>query len=228
VKKLMISALAALCAMLALPAFASALPAHLDKTPEAISISGGASALTRVGGGETTGTSVTGSGSFENTTTGKITLTFHGVKAHPGPFKCNSTGEPAETVMTTELPFHLIMLETNVPGILITPNTTVVDGKPVEGTKHFATLHCGIFVGTIVVKGTGIIGTITSPKCNESSTTATASFTSNGAGVQNHKNYTGKDYYLESSLGGGAFVQSAMQAHATINLGVSSKLICTH
>lgn len=218
-KKLMLGALAALCALLALPAFASATPAHLSSAPETFTVAGGESELTRVAGGFTTGTGVEGTGSFESTTTGKITLTFHGVKAQ-GLFNCTSEKEPTGTVMTTELPFHLVMLGSKDPGILITPAP--------GATEHFATFNCGVFVGTIVVEGNGILGTITSPECGKSAKSATVVFASNGAGVQNQLTYTGTQYNLKSSVGGSEFSQSAMKATATINLGATEReLVCT-
>ena len=217
----MLGALAALCAMLALPAFASALPAHLDSAPaNAFTVHGGVSELSRVGGGGTTGTTTTGKGSFENTTTGTVKLTFHHVTA-ANTFNCTTSGQATGTVTTTELPFHLVMLATNKPGILITPGAN----------NHFATYNCGIFVGTIEVKGgNGILGTVKSPECGVSSTTATLDFNATG-GVQEHLNYTGTEYTLKSSLNGSTPpAQSGMEAEATITFGggESRSIVCTH
>jgi hypothetical protein len=223
-KKMMLLAVAAVsAAMLAVPAFASAQSAHLSLNPGAFTLKGGVSNLSRVAGGGSTGQETTGSGNFENTTTGTIKLTFHKVNA--GILgNCASTAEGhsfaagAGTVTTTTLPFHLITLPTESPAILITPSAT----------GHFASYTCQL--GTVVVGGAGkgVIGTITSPKCGEASTTAVAKFTGTN-GVQAHTNYTGTKYTLESSVNGGAFSQSAMTAEATITFGgFKPTLICTH
>jgi predicted secreted Zn-dependent protease len=80
-KKLLSPVLAALsAAMFALPAVASAELAHIDKTG-AFTVSGGAGNLTRPAGNNVGGTGVTGIGSFTATTTGKLTLTYTGVKS---------------------------------------------------------------------------------------------------------------------------------------------------
>jgi hypothetical protein len=232
-KRLMLGALAALCAMLALPALASATPAHISPAPEVpFSIHGGASELSRVAGGGSTGTTTTGSGSFENTTTGKIKLTFHGVKSTIGT-NCTSPGQPTGTVTTTELTFHLVMLAANTPGILITGNETTTGVKTAgEGPwgHHFVDYACGIFIPTVQVRGNGVLGTITAPACGAASTTANVKFepTVKGNGVQKHSSYTGTNYGLESSIGEGAYSASAMEAEATITFGgAKPTLVCT-
>jgi hypothetical protein len=219
-KKLMLGALAALCAMLALPAFASALPAHLSENPGSFTVHGGASALSRVGGGGTNGTTTTGTGSFENTTTGTVSLVFHEVKSSIGT-NCTSAGQPTGTVKTATLPFHLVMLATEKPGILLTPPA---------GGGNWAHYSCGIFIPTVQVTGNGILGTITSPSCGVKSNTATLSFKGT-EGVQEHLTYTGTTYDLHSTLSeGGATATSAMTAEATIKFGVGKEpsIICTH
>jgi len=215
-KKMMLLALSAIsAAMLVVPAVASALPAHLNANPGAFQVHGFNSELSRVAGGGSHGTTTTGSGSFENTTTGTITLKFHGVTS--GGLPCNSTGEPSGTVATTKLPFHLVMLATNKPGILITP----LNG-------HFATYLCGGFV-QVIVKGNGVLGEITSPACGVAQNTATVKF-NGAAGVQTPSEYTGVKYGLESSVAGSAYSPSAMNATATIQFGpgVNPSIVCTH
>lgn len=229
-KRLTIGALAALCAMLALPALVSATPVHLNPAPEVTStIFGGASELTRVGGGYTTADGTTGTAVFENTTTGRLKLTFHAVRSGIGTF-CKSAGQPAATVTTTELTFHLVMLAANTPGILITGNKTVgTAGTEGEGPwgHHFFDYGCGIFIPTIQVRGNGLLGTITSPECGKKSITVTVSFKRAAVGVQQHTSYTGTTYGLESSIGGGAYSASAMEAEATIGVSGTPELVCT-
>lgn len=212
-KKMMLLALAAVSALLVVPAGASALPAHLSANPGNFTVHGGASALSRAAGGGTHSATVTGTGSFQNTTTGTVKLTFHG-STNSLLGSCTTSGQPSGTIATTTLPFHLVMLGSQ-PGILITP---------AAGSNHFASFNCG-FVG-INVRGDGILGTITSPGCGQASNKATINFSSNGAGVQNHLTYTGETYDLESSLFG-SYSTSAMDAHATISFASSPTLICT-
>jgi hypothetical protein len=221
-KKMLLLALAAISALLALPAFASANPGvHVVPKPEgAFSVHGGASTLTRTDGNSTTGTTTTGTGTFENTTTGTVKLTFHGVKAMG--FSCGSTteghAESSGTVTTTSLPFHLLTLDNGKPGILLTPGPT----------NHWATFRCGFGFVNIVVRGNGILGEITNPACEANSNTATLKF-SGAAGVQTPLTMTGTKYTLESSLNGGALTQSAMNAEAKITFagGATPKLECT-
>jgi hypothetical protein len=233
-KRLMLGALATLCAMLALPALASATPAHISPAPEApFSIHGGASELSRVAGGGLTATTTTGTGAFENTTTGRISLMFHGMKSSIGT-NCESAGQPTGTVTTTELTFHLVMLAANAPGILITGNQTTTGVKTAdEGPwgHHFVDYTCGIFIPTIQVRGNGILGTFTAPACGAASSTAKIKFepTVKGNGVQKHSSYTGTNYDLESSIGEGAYSTTAREAELTITFGggATPTLICT-
>ena len=219
-KKLMLLALAAISALLVVPTFASAAPIHAQThaggNPGAFTVTGGTSQLVRTSGSGSHGEAVGGSGTFENTTTGTVKLTFHKVTSALG--NCGSTTEGhAElagggTVTTTTLPFHLVTLPGGQPGILIT-----------SANGHFATYRCGGI--TINVNGTGILGTITSPACGGTSSNAVLSF-SQTAGVQNHKSYTGATYNLTSTILGST-VESGMTATAAIGFGGARTLICT-
>ncbi|HST68381.1 MAG TPA: hypothetical protein VLI94_01840 [Solirubrobacterales bacterium] len=222
-KKMMLLALAAVSALLALPAFASAAPVHVQThaggNPGAFTVAGGASELVRSSGGGTKGETVSGNGTFENTTTGTVKLTFGKVKSETLG-DCASTAEGHSratgpgTVTTTTLPFHLITTPTGNPAILITSNI-----------GHFASFTCGGIGIGVTVNGNGIIGTITAPACGGTSTTATLSFTQAG-GIQNHKTYTGVSYNLTSTILGSAS-ESGMTAHATVTFGGARTLICT-
>ena len=232
-KKLMLGALAALCAMLVLPAFAAATPAHVTPAPEGnATVAGGASALSRVAGGGTTGTKTAGTATFENSTTGKLKLTFTGVKSSIGT-NCTNTGVTGE-VTTTELTFHIVMVDATTPAIIITGNKTVgTAGTEGEGPwgHHFVDFGCGIFIPTVQVRGNGVLGKITAPECGKKSNTATVKFepTEKGSGIQKITSWTGTNYDLESSIGEGAYSTSAMEAEATITFaGVQTpELVCT-
>lgn len=215
-RKVITGALAALSAMLALPALASATPAHLSPVPEGnFALHGGAMELTRKAGGGYTATTLSGAGSFETTTTGTLTLTIHGTKN--GASLCTSAGQPTGTVTTTELPFHLVMLGTNQPGILITPGSN----------EHF--FSCG---SSFEWGGNGLLGTIVQPECGEESGTMVLRFPGS-AGTQQHLIYTEGEYTLKSRMWflgvPGAWSQSAINAEATVWFGggATPKIVCT-
>lgn len=219
-KRPMIVVLAMVSTALVLPAFASALPAHLNSTSE-FALHGGSSVLTRASSGApalATGTTITGTGEFDTTTTGTLRLTFHHVTGAL-PTACTTSGQPTGTVTTTELPFHLVMLETEAPGMLITPG--------VEG--HFVDYSCGIFNPTVEWRGNGILGTLTDPECGHLSNTASINF-KGSEGTQEHQNYTETTYTLESRINGAETLQSALDAMVSLTFAedASPQLICTH
>jgi len=219
-KKIMLLALAvASMAAFALPSMAMAedIPLHLVPKPEgAKSITGGAAELSTVGGTVVTSKKTDGTATFETSTTGTIELTF--TESSSFGFPCTSAGQSSGTVTTATQPFHLVTLPGKVPGILITP--------PANGV--FAEFTCAGFL-TAVVKGNGIIGTITAPACGASSTTSTSKFEKSATGVQKHKKVEGTEteYHLTSSINGGAFQEAAQVGEGITNLVVNTKLECT-
>ena len=220
-KKSLLLALAAVsAALLAVPAFASAQTAHID-VAEGFTFSGGASTLNETGGLTIKGTGISGSGTFTNTTTGTATIAFTGVTESIFGTKCGSTAqghtESSGVVTTTELTFHLIMLATNKPGILLTPNAS---------TGVFAHFKCLGIEKTVT--GNGIIGTITAPACGVASKTATASFLKATAGHQEHKVYTGVTYDLHTNSSGNPTASMDVPGGATLNFVNARKIECTH
>jgi hypothetical protein len=212
-KKLMLFALVAVSALLALPTFAAATPAHVSSTGN-FTLHGGALLMERTDGTITHGTTLTGVGSFENTTTGTLEFALHGLTA--GFETCTSTGQPAGTVKTTKLPFHLVMLAPGKPGILITPG-------PIG---HVASYVCFGLIN-VVMNGNGILGTITSPACGSTSNKATLRFEQSIPGHQKHNTYTGVNYGFTTSLSGGAAVPTSLNAAATITFPANRTLTCT-
>jgi hypothetical protein len=221
-KKFILLALAAASVVaFALPATASAINAlHVVPKPEGVKVIHGVGTWTlQAPFGNITCKKSAGTGTLENTTTGTFQLTLHEC-TEPFGGACTTAGQPAGTVKTTVLPVHLATVEdpaaaTKVgPGVLVTPAA--------GGTgRHFATFSCPI-IGERKVEGNGVIGTITAPKCGESSTQATISFTAASQGVQTHKTLAGTttEYSLDSS---------AAVAHGTITAGGAPgpKLECT-
>lgn len=221
--------------LLALPAFASALPAHISATTE-LSVSGGTGELKTTSGLSIHCSSLSNlGGAFTTTTTGTVRLAFHGCTDKTFGLHCQTTGQPTGTItlgaVAAPLEFHLIMVEhpagaAKRPGILITPNSAAKTETTVGvARKLFAEFVC--FGVTTKVIGNGIIGTITHPACGASSTTMGLAFQQSSNGVQTHQIYTGANYDLESSFGGGAHVTSSIVSSATITFPAARALTCT-
>ncbi|MGN6258286.1 MAG: hypothetical protein ACTHN3_11140 [Solirubrobacterales bacterium] len=173
-KKIILLALAAVsAAVFVLPATAMAaeedVAVHVVPLPGASTISGGATSLSTLNGQTVDCTKVTGTATWENTTTGHLTLMFEGCKATVlGEPACTSSGAASGTITTTEnLQFHQVTAKdattgTIKPAVLITPK---------EG--HFATFTCSFL--TFKVTGTGIIGEIENA-CGSKTKTANINF----------------------------------------------------
>lgn len=218
-KKIMLLALSVVSAALfALPAVAAATPAHLSAT-STFTVSKGAVETVELetveGEKVQCHAGVSGTGNFENTTTGTLNLLFHGCTTSTifGNLNCTSTGQPSGTIATTTLPFHLIskVSGSGTPGVLITPGTG----------EHFATFICG-GIAERKVTGNGVIGTIISPACGVSSTTATLKFEQSPTGVQKHTSHTGVTYGLKSNGIGAAQV-----AEGKITFPAPRSIVCT-
>jgi len=127
--------------------------------------------------------------------------------------KCHTTGSPLDNTIASSGTFHLITYvnaSTSVPAMLGTSTPTTV-------------LCAGI--SEIETSGS-VISTITKPACGESSKTATgkASATS---GVQNEKTYTGVNYNPMARTKNGAWLETGLDAEATITFSQALKLVCT-
>jgi len=161
---------------------------------------------------------VTGSATWESSTTGQINLTFN--ECFFGTFKCEGTSpvEAAPNIKTTELPFHLVTAEhptthAKVPAVLITPGAG----------GHFATFKCGSF--PFKVTGTGIIGRIESPACGNSSKTMNIVFEITKHGEQTYRTVVGTpateyDLLVNNET-------AALTGTTTITFAQETKLECT-
>jgi hypothetical protein len=188
-RKIMLLALAAVsAAALALPAMASALvPLHTGKLQTG-TVTGGAATLSKTGGTTITCTSTKGTATPTTTTTGTLTLTFSGCSSNP--VICQS-GATSGVIETTALTYHLLTLTNKAPGILVTPN---------ESTKVIGHFSCSFL--SFTWEGNGLLGTITSPECGKSSTSATMSFKATGLGVQQHTTVEGTETKYQLTSGG--------------------------
>lgn len=210
-KKIMLLALSAISAALfVLPAMAMAedVPLHVVPKPAvATAVSGGAATLSVVNGNTVTCKELTGSETWETSTTGTFHLIFkNDCTAHVG----SITASCSE--ITSHGIFHLVTLPGKIPGILLTPTPG----------GNFASFTCGgIF--SFTVAGNGIVGKITSPACGASSTTSTSAFEgTNGVQAQKEVEGTTEKYHLTSNG-----EEAAEQGSGVTNLINSTKLECT-
>lgn len=219
-KKIILLALAvASVAAYAMPAAAMAedVPVHVVPAPiGAKTIDGEGVTTFTASFGSLSCTSSSGTATFTNSTTGTLEQTFRGC-TEPFGGKCTTTGQPEGTITTPTLEFHLLTVEDSVtkatgPGILVTPNG-----------GHFATFKCPL-IGEVTIGGNGLIGTITSPKCGETSSQATIQFSSSSTGVQTHKTVVGTTTEYSLSSGSGA---ASEDMSMLITLGETRLLECT-
>jgi len=204
-KKLMLLALAVVsAAAFALPAGASATEIHLTNATGFSGTAGkgsltaeGEPVITCLGPSHVTGNLETGG------TTGTIHLDFTECHTFVGGFtiKCRTEKSALTNTITTTGTFHLITIVPEKPAILVTPvHTTVI---------------CAGISNTTVTGN--LIGTITKPKCGETSKSMTIDFNAAGS-VQEHKTYTEKPYNLTAQTGTTGTIREA---------GLSSEPITT-
>jgi hypothetical protein len=214
-KKFIVLALAVVsAAFFALPAMASATELHLEPA-EAFAIAGAGGELRAVGEPTITCTKTEGTGKYDagSTTTGSSTLDFTG--CHTAVFgitaSCKSEGAAVAGTIASGGTFHLITINA-LPGIVLTTNTTKITCAGIS---------------TITTSG-NVVGTITSPKCGESSKTVTLSFTATGT-TQNHMTYTEKTYDLVAQTGSGSPVTAALVSSGGVTNTQTNagKLNCT-
>jgi hypothetical protein len=215
-KKIMVFAVAVLSAALfALPSMAAAQEIHLEPA-ESYTVSGLGVEWRSEGEPSITCTKTEGSGNFDtgSTTTGTFFMFLSGCHTQVFGFtaSCKSEGNVTSGTISTGGFFHLITVSSGVPGVLLTTFPTKI-------------VCAGISV--ITVSG-NVIGTITSPKCGESSKARSLSFTATGT-VQNHLSYTGTKYDLTAQTGSGELRTSALVSTGSVTNTQSSagKLNCT-
>jgi hypothetical protein len=220
-KKMMLLALA-VAALFALPSAASAQEIHFSGVTT-FTGAGGAGSLSATNEPKISCTKTEATGGFNtgSSTTGIVTLDFSGCTAEFLGIKgnCNTSGAASGTIADKGT-FHLITFVNSKsekkPAILVTPET--------------ATLICAGF-SRIDVTGNGIIGTITSPKCGESSTTMTVVFEAEGS-TQKHLEYTGVKYDLQAHTENAAgeissTATAGLAGTVTLNSATSGTLDCT-
>jgi hypothetical protein len=215
-KKLVLLALAVVSAALfALPAIASAAEIHLD-TATTFTGTGGAGSLVAEGEPTITCESTDANNGVINAggTTGSMVLVFTGCHTSVFGFtaKCHTTGSALDNTIASGGTWHIFKSFAVAPDILVTANPTEVICAGISSTY---------------VEG-NIIGTITSPKCGESSNKMSLSFSATGS-TQNHLAYTGKNYDLLARTGGsgGTARTAGLNSTATLTSNVAGTLTCT-
>ena len=182
------------------------MPVHLSPRPEKPSTIAGFTSIINFGGFGATCKEIKGNATWETTTTGTIDLSIIGCGF--GPF---GTCAPAEA---KGLPFHLLTLPVDKPGILITPPA---------GGLYFKIVCTNV---TFEVQGNGLIGTITAPNCGTESSTVTIKFSRTGSGVQQHLEVEGTETdYQMALVPGGSPV--ALEAETAFGFEGKTQLICT-
>jgi hypothetical protein len=139
----------------------------------------------------------TGSGEFENETTGAIQLALRKCKGPLGT-SCTTSGQSTGTITTTKLTLYAASVKEE-PAVLITPN---------EG--HFASFKCGLI--SVQVTGNGVVGAITEPGYEEESKTIDFAF-NQSEGKQELTKIDGSEieYGLKASINGGEKVPAALE-----------------
>jgi hypothetical protein len=160
-----------------------------------------------------------GTGKYTTSKTGEIALTFTGCKDLTFGSTCTSSGQAPGTIVTGTSVFHNVYLTDakTTPGVLVTPPSSGV----------FASFTCGGFFSSSV-GGNGIIGHLSSPKCGETKTTATLSFTATTFN-QTYKQVTatGTSYSLTNTTAfGGTAKPAAEVAEGTVTYAEPVTLTC--
>jgi hypothetical protein len=194
---------------LAVLALAVAAPVALGATPEGdynppgtATFTSGESKLSLADGTTISCASGTGNGEATSKTTGIAAYKLHGCKERMTGFNfaCTSAGQPSGTIQLPTVVTHAVYLDEahTKPGVLATMTGVIIK------------FTCAGGFASVEVKGNGILGEVTSPKCGEASTIGTGKTETKSHGVQaiQQVEETGTVYNLEASLGGKAF-QSA-------------------
>jgi hypothetical protein len=224
-KKLMLLAAGALTALAfaALPAVGSAGEFTADCGAGATcnaTVAGGAASLGNIAGETISCTSVSGSASLTSgSSTGTVSLTFHGCKETETIFKfsCTSVGQPTGTIATGSMVVHLVYLDDDKirKGILIT-NLNVTFNCPGYSDKR--------------VTG-NVMGQITNPECGAFKASHRVVFAATTHGLQLFRWVTGTgtsfDLTSNNDTAPGEYLTSSQVGEGTLTyIDKTAKLTC--
>lgn len=164
------------------------------------------------------------SGSFTDAHTGSIQVTLTGCRESFFASSCTTSGQATGTIVTKTLSTHTVYLKPTgenpheTPGLLFTPNE---EGKVAE-------FSCvGGFV-KIVVKGNGMLGTVTGPELEgEASETFEVSIGATAEGQEHTETVESEEFGLESSTNGGAFEPAYLSSPVCIAVMIGGVLVKT-
>lgn len=211
----------ALVASLALAGIAAAGASALSYVPNSgtypafFTAQGGQVSISTEAGNLSSCTGVEGNGKFTTGTSGQATLSLTGCKT--GGHTCTSAGQSAGTILTSSLsakPIYLDAAKTKF-GLLLSP--------PLG--QAFASFACS---GIPFTWNGSLIGEITKPALNVSSTQADLAFEAAGPGVQKYQQIegAGTKYRLTQTVWGGSPTGVAIQGLATLQFsGTGGKFI---
>lgn len=215
-KTMLLAIVVSSLALFALPSMVSAAEIHFEGAT-GVKFTGHNPGNVPRAGGEPTVTCETGTvqGEFTSETTGSAQGDLTGCHTTVFGFtvKCHTAGSPLDNTIASSGTFHLITYvnaTTSVPAMLgtLTPTTIICAG-----------------ISKIEASGS-VISTITKPACGVSTTEATGKASSTN-GTEDHKTYTGKQYFPTAQTEGGAVVETVLDAEATITFSKTLKLVCT-
>ena len=232
-KKLMLLTLAAVsAAMFAVPSIASAGNWNLDGAfPAKFTIKHTGTMLIGSSSGNTVEcTTITGSGQYNNATSGVLTLKYHSCKDLATGTTCTGTADPAGTISSTaNLTFQNVYLEKDVNGVPHNPGITI-KGVTAGGIgEHVATFKCKFGLLTTILSGT-VLAALDNPgvECNNLRKELAIKFETTAHGVQrwNQVTTTGAIEDLTAMLNGTPET-AALVGTTDLNLENSVTATCT-
>ena len=194
------------------PSFEEAPAVSLPSYPTAFTSSGGENVW--ASGGSSFGCeSTTGEGEFTSAHTGSTRLRFEGCAESVFGTKCTTPGHAAGTIVSQELILHTAYLKSEglheAPGVAITPE---------HATGTFAGFACFGGLTRYVVKGNGLLGTVTEPGLEEAFSSAAVEIAATEEGQQHTETAEGEEFGLEASVNGSELEPLSLSAGTALTL----------
>lgn len=205
----------ALVASLAFAGIAAGGASALSFTPDpAFTMQGGGLTLTTEAGNISSCARSTGKGKFSGGAAKEVTLRLEGCTL--GSWPCTTGGYASGTIVTSQLtaqPVYLDAAKTKF-GLLLSP----------PAGQAFATFSC---IGVPVTWTGSLIGQVTKPALNVSSTQGELVFESVSTGVQKYQQIegAGPKYHLTQTMGGGSPSGLALTTSMTLTFATEGKFI---
>lgn len=193
------------------PSFEEAPAVSLPEYPAAFTTSGGENVW--ASGGSSFGCeSMTGEGELTGSHTGWMRIHFEGCEGIFGT-KCTTPGHAAGTIVSQELILHTAYLKSEglheAPGVAITPE---------HATGTFAGFACFGGLARYVVKGNGLLGTVTEPGLEEAFSSAAIEIAATEEAQQHTETAEGEEFGLEASVNGSELEPLSLSAGTALTL----------